>query len=637
MSRKLLSFLMAVAGVFSYAVTAMANPQVTSVTLSAPVAVGSYVVVFDDAKDGNGVWVNPGALSGDSVTDPALPAGANLLAAPADMFGSPDTGYGQLLLSVTADPANIATELAAIATNLPSNGNAGIFGAATGPVNKANIDLERAIPAGTNVTFTINMNGELPHLIAVMGGESPVVTYDDTDSGTLTISLKTFATTNAAGESFASLAGFMILTNSALGTTPLRIVAQTNHWVGDIFPLFPGWDSTANIADIGGTVGTITAKCGTTIVGPTGETRNINIFFPDETIPLIFGAENNVLPVELAAYANAAQEGYQYAGEIPTLSHENYTLSGVEGTKASFTYTFASPVDLSIGVGAAIPVDGQWSNYSSSLMHGEWSGATVNAMTQAADGTLVFATASGAAEFDGTQWRDYEVSDNYLWPSVASVAIDGAGNKWFGLAGGVVRELRTDGVWKSYQPTTANVSVIAIDQAGHVWVATEGGGLATFDGVEWTVFNDINSDLIGDTIKSLAVSPTGEIFVGVWGSGLWSFDGSAWVSLSSGDSLAAEVADIVDITFDNSGNAWFVVYAGGGPYRYSPADGVVTDFGAQMRDALGDSNTSYFYAVAFDPKTIIFGFLRKLPTLRDMSLPLVTVAQLGLLTPLPMA
>ncbi len=604
MKRQLFSLLAVFFCLSAYAAAALATPQVTAVTLSAPVAAGSYVVVFDDDRNGNGVWVNPGASSGDSLTDPALPAGpggANLLAAPADMFGTAESGYGQLLLSVTSDQTAIGTELGAIATNLPTNANLAIFGSATGPVNKDNIELERAIPAGTSVTFTINMNGELPHLIAVMAGESPVVGYDAATE-ILTLSLKTFATTNAAGETFSSLAGFMIFTNPALGTTPLRIVAQTNHWVGDIFPLLPGWDTNAKTADIGGEVGTITAKCGTTVVGPTGESRNINIFFPDETIPLIFGADNNVLPVELAAFANEAQEGYQYAGDILTLSQDSSTFSGVTGTKASFTYTFASPVDLSIGVGATIPVDGQWSNYSSSVMQGEWSGSIVNDMAQAADGTIIYATATGAAEFDGTNWRHYEVNDNYLWANVGCVAIDAAGNKWFGLPLGKIRVLRPDGEWETHNPTGAAVNVIDFDQAGHVWVGTEGEGVATYDGVSWTVFNAANSDLPGDTIKSLAVAPTGEIFVGVWGSGLWSFDGSAWVSLSSGDSLAAEVADIVDITFDNSGNAWFVVYAGGGPYRYSPADGVVTDFGAQMRDALGDGNTSYFYAVAFDPK-----------------------------------
>jgi ligand-binding sensor domain-containing protein len=39
------------------------------------------------------------------------------------------------------------------------------------------------------------------------------------------------------------------------------------------------------------------------------------------------------------------------------------------------------------------------------------------------------------------------------------------------------------------------VKAIAIDGQGNKWIGTRGGGLAKFDGVNWTVYNTSNSGL----------------------------------------------------------------------------------------------------------------------------------------------
>lgn len=331
---------------------ALGAPKVIQVDLGSAVNAGYYAVVFDSNNnnpDGDGVWIDPASTTGNSTTDPTgVAAAGGQTATPAEMFGV-SSGYGQLLLSLDASSAAAyGAEMAALNANNPTNANINMFGAAAAPVNKANIELggantgDRAIDAGTQVTFTVDMDSEIPHLVAVMGGSVPTVTYDDTGTGTLTIQTTTFGTTTDAGDIFYSIVGFMLFTDTtSFGSTPLRIIAQTNHWVGDIFPLLPGWDTDAAVSGAGGTHGTITARCGTTIYGPTGGQRNINIFFPDDSITTMFGS--GIRSSSLSAFTKSGEE----TGATITLES---TYFGVTGTLASFTYTFASPEDTSIGI-----------------------------------------------------------------------------------------------------------------------------------------------------------------------------------------------------------------------------------------------------------------------------------------------
>jgi ligand-binding sensor domain-containing protein len=80
---------------------------------------------------------------------------------------------------------------------------------------------------------------------------------------------------------------------------------------------------------------------------------------------------------------------------------------------------------------------------------------------------------------------------------VRAIAIDGQGNKWIGTVGGLAK---FDGInWTVYNTSNSGlpanyVRAIAIDGQGNKWIGT-GGGLAKFDGVNWTVYNTSNSGL----------------------------------------------------------------------------------------------------------------------------------------------
>ena len=158
-----------------------AAPEVTRVVLGTAVNASHYAVVFDSdvggaTPNGNGIWINPGSTSGTSGSAVDSPAGSIVSPSAATMFGLASANvFATQLFSVTASKADNAEEMGAFQTNMPTNANSDIFGSAQGPANMDNIDLDRAgLAPGTTVTFTVNMNNAIPHLVSAMSGSVPV-------------------------------------------------------------------------------------------------------------------------------------------------------------------------------------------------------------------------------------------------------------------------------------------------------------------------------------------------------------------------------------------------------------------------------------------------------------------------------
>jgi ligand-binding sensor domain-containing protein len=77
-----------------------------------------------------------------------------------------------------------------------------------------------------------------------------------------------------------------------------------------------------------------------------------------------------------------------------------------------------------------------------------------------------------------------------------------------------------DGVnWTVYNTSNSglpsnNVTSIAIDAQGKQWIGTEYGGLAKFDGVNWTVYNTSNSGLPDNDVRAIAIDGQGNKWIG---------------------------------------------------------------------------------------------------------------------------
>lgn len=151
----------------------------------------------------------------------------------------------------------------------------------------------------------------------------------------------------------------------------------------------------------------------------------------------------------------------------------------------------------------------------------------------------------GAAEFDGTVWKKYTNRNSGLQSyenSLRSVALDQAGNVWFGswVYSGSCLECdsphvdasvsRYDGTtWQSWTfPREGSVSALAVDSAGRVWAGTargsvtadrSSGGLHVWDGQSWT---DVpgGAGLAEGNVATLTASAGGEMWVGLVAGGI---------------------------------------------------------------------------------------------------------------------
>ena len=120
------------------------------------------------------------------------------------------------------------------------------------------------------------------------------------------------------------------------------------------------------------------------------------------------------------------------------------------------------------------------------------------------------------------------------------------------------------------------VHAIAQTADGYLWLGTD-EGLARYDGYEFVVFNNANSNLPDNSITSLAATPDGSLWIGT-SSGLTRFDGGRFRTYTAKDGLPD--SEILRLGVDSSGTLWIV--AGVSLSRFQ--DGKFTNFapGPQM-------------------------------------------------------
>jgi ligand-binding sensor domain-containing protein len=198
----------------------------------------------------------------------------------------------------------------------------------------------------------------------------------------------------------------------------------------------------------------------------------------------------------------------------------------------------------------------------------------------------------GVSEFDGINWITYNTSNSGLAANtVYAIAIDSAGNKWFGtgadmdfadgsIVGGGVSEY--DGIrWTTYNTSNSGLAsdtiyAIAIDSAGNKWFGTMARGVSEYDGTNWMTYNASNSDLSGEgvwgidgtayditgaTVGAIAIDRAGNKWFGTrpWDTeeiGVIKYNGTKWTTYNTSNS-GLPTNDVFAIATDNAGNIWF--------------------------------------------------------------------------------
>jgi ligand-binding sensor domain-containing protein len=115
--------------------------------------------------------------------------------------------------------------------------------------------------------------------------------------------------------------------------------------------------------------------------------------------------------------------------------------------------------------------------------------------------------------------------ENRIW----TCRVDG-NNIWIGTLGGGLAKF--DGTnWTVYDTSNSMLSdngvlALAVD-GNNIWIGT-GGGLGMFDGTNWTEYNESNSSLPDNSVRSLAIDDNDNIWIGTYEGGLAKFDGINW-------------------------------------------------------------------------------------------------------------
>jgi sugar lactone lactonase YvrE len=140
---------------------------------------------------------------------------------------------------------------------------------------------------------------------------------------------------------------------------------------------------------------------------------------------------------------------------------------------------------------------------------------------------------------------------------VNAIAIDGQGNKWIGTWDGGLAKF--DGVnWTVYNTSNSGlpdnyVFAIAIDGQGNKWIGTN-SGLVKFDGVNWSLYNTSNSKLPSNFVYAIAIDEQGNKWIGT-NRGLTKFDGANWTIYNTSNSKLPS-NNILGLFIDRQGNKW---------------------------------------------------------------------------------
>jgi ligand-binding sensor domain-containing protein len=178
-------------------------------------------------------------------------------------------------------------------------------------------------------------------------------------------------------------------------------------------------------------------------------------------------------------------------------------------------------------------------------------------------------TWGGLVKISGDTWNIYTQSNSNLPASfIRAIAIDLNDTKWIGCSGGLARY--DDNLWTVFSRNNSDlpsneILSLAIDGWKNVWIGTAAdpfdptgknpiGGLAKFDGTNWTLYNTFNSDINQNWIMSLAVDNNNRIWIGT-GMGLNLYDGNKIVRFVSSDS-GIPLDCIISLAAENMGGIW---------------------------------------------------------------------------------
>lgn len=158
-----------------------------------------------------------------------------------------------------------------------------------------------------------------------------------------------------------------------------------------------------------------------------------------------------------------------------------------------------------------------------------------------------FGTEGGVSMFDGKDWKEWSHKDGMGAPN--KNALPASANT--GLGTRMRHDLSVLAAGGgTYNPNY--VFTIHVDSDDTVWAGTWGGGVASFDGMEWKNYTT-DDGLAGNLVYKVTQDAEGVYWFGTNG-GLSRFDGENWTSYTVKDGLFAN--DVYDIAIASNGDIW---------------------------------------------------------------------------------
>jgi ligand-binding sensor domain-containing protein len=106
-----------------------------------------------------------------------------------------------------------------------------------------------------------------------------------------------------------------------------------------------------------------------------------------------------------------------------------------------------------------------------------------------------------------------------------------------------------------------NINYVIIDNMNHVWIgSTE--GMAKFDREIWTFYTTSNSDLPASTVSTINIDIKGNKWIGTWGGSFAKFDGINWTIYNSSTSVLSSNI-VASFVIDSNNTKWIGTRNGG--------------------------------------------------------------------------
>ena len=106
------------------------------------------------------------------------------------------------------------------------------------------------------------------------------------------------------------------------------------------------------------------------------------------------------------------------------------------------------------------------------------------------------------------------------------------------------------------------ISTVTSDGCGKVWIGTKYGGLMKFDESRWTIYNTGNSGLPKDNVTAIVIDDSDRKWIGTYGGGLAVFDGISWDVYNTANSGLPDNG-LRSLAVDSSSNIWVGTVEGG--------------------------------------------------------------------------